>query len=1094
MFNIRLNKTRQGFITGIFAFCVLLLLFIPFMKPPVAYAACGQHTGGFGNANVYNGFAGFNRVELGSFQSAYITALKSIAGWTPGTTNSNSFTITFLAAGSITGGTIPFSIHIPAGAILTTGASSGADSASFNLSPGSFTTTPATTYAGIGQITNAIVYPGLLASGSCPTPTATNTPVPPTATNTPVPPTATNTPVPPTATNTPLPPTATNTPLPPTATNTPLPPTATNTPVPTVNPVPVTLNYIESHQTEEGIAISWETSTETANVGFNLFASAHSTTPLNPNLIPSHQITTLDISNYQYILSQSLTEFYIEDISTTGVPERHGPYTVGKSYGQKADIEQIDWQPIQAEHQLKETTRTNNALQQLDQRLTSRAVTDKPLAQLKIKQNGLYRLTYADLLNQGIDLAGIPADEIALTHGGASIPLEITGGPTVDSGTVIQFVGTVTKTLYSDETAYTLLRAASLATRIALDSHTATGESAPYYLATFTADDDKGFDSTIPTDDPWYHTRIASSTAQTKTFTIPLNHISTAPDAPTASLQIKLIGGADFPTVSPDHHVIASWQGTTVADNQFNGIVAHNINVRIPNRALVEGNNTLSLNFPADLGAHYEIINLDQFSVTYPRAFVANNNALTFTSSATAFTVTGLTGASADIYRVEGNDVTRFSDVAVIDGMAQFAGSGTESRYYVVGEGAAQTPIIAVARPKIDITSGSADYLMITHPNFAADLTPLVNYHRERGLQVNVINLFDIYDQFGGGVISAQAIADYLAYAAENRGVEYVLLVGGDSYDYKNHLGLNAISFLPSPYGHTGTLIKHAPLDPQYADIDGDGVPDLKLGRFPVRTSAELQAVINKTLTYPSATYLHTALFVSDVTDSSGLQFADTSSSFEQAVPSSWQTTSLDLDSITATSARSILLDTINQGVGIVSYIGHSSPNQWSWTTLFNNNDAAALTNNGKPTLVAQYGCWTTFYASPYMNTLGHNFMVKGEQGAAAVFGAATLTDADHEQLFGLQLTPLLTQSDTIGEALLQAKKAINPSWRDIQLGYVLLGDPAMPLSTGRVPTVTSLHSASSQASDNTLIPLLLITGMGLLLSTILFSRRRHQA
>ena len=36
--------------------------------------------------------------------------------------------------------------------------------------------------------------------------------------------------------------------------------------------------------------------------------------------------------------------------------------------------------------------------------------------------------------------------------------------------------------------------------------------------------------------------------------------------------------------------------------------------------------------------------------------------------------------------------------------------------------------------------------------------------------------------------------------------------------------------------------VKFVPADPLYADVDGNNMPDLAIGRFPVRTSSELES------------------------------------------------------------------------------------------------------------------------------------------------------------------------------------------------------------------------------------------------------------
>jgi hypothetical protein len=120
----------------------------------------------------------------------------------------------------------------------------------------------------------------------------------------------------------------------------------------------------------------------------------------------------------------------------------------------------------------------------------------------------------------------------------------------------------------------------------------------------------------------------------------------------------------------------------------------------------------------------------------------------------------------------------------------------------------------------------------------------------------------------------------------------------------------------------------------------------------------------------------------------------------------------------------------------------------WSYHGLFNANDAAALTNTGRPSAVVQWGCWNTYYVSPTFNTMGHKLMLSGDRGAAVVLGASTLTFTESDVALGEKFLSQLTEPGlTIGAALVQAKHELaaeHPEMIDVILGFTILGDPAM--------------------------------------------------
>jgi len=126
------------------------------------------------------------------------------------------------------------------------------------------------------------------------------------------------------------------------------------------------------------------------------------------------------------------------------------------------------------------------------------------------------------------------------------------------------------------------------------------------------------------------------------------------------------------------------------------------------------------------------------------------------------------------------------------------------------------------------------------------------------GLTTKVVNVDWIYDVYAGGNVSTDAIRQYIAYAAAELETRYVLLVGGDTYDYRNVLGK------PTLYAATTEAVTHAPVDPLYGDVDGDNVPDLMVGRFPVQSKGELRNLVDKTLQYAQADYGSSAMFAAE--------------------------------------------------------------------------------------------------------------------------------------------------------------------------------------------------------------------------------------
>ncbi|MEO7975452.1 MAG: C25 family cysteine peptidase, partial [Thermoanaerobaculia bacterium] len=410
--------------------------------------------------------------------------------------------------------------------------------------------------------------------------------------------------------------------------------------------------------------------------------------------------------------------------------------------------------------------------------------------------------------------------------------------------------------------------------------------------------------------------------------------------------------------------------------------------------------------------------------------------------------------------------LTRLNSVAVSAAgggyTAVVPGAAGEAAYVVASESALlPARSIRAARPAVGLRTGPATYLVIAHSAFIGGLQPLVAARTAEGLAVKVVDVQDIYASYRGGVVDASAIRDYIAEASRSMGTRYVLLVGGDSFDYLDNLGLGAVSFVPSLYVETGPIIRWAPSDSTYADVDRDGIQDLAIGRWPVRSAQELSNVIAKTLEYATKGYGNTALFTSDYADpkaNEAYRFA--SGRLIDALPQGWQVDRIDLDQMAFSDARAALFGGLTDGSALTSYVGHSGPVSWGSGMrpmsqhLLTVNDVATLGNAGHPTVVSQLGCWNNYYVSPSTESLGAKLLLAGDRGAAAVIGAVSLTEDTNGNRFGLALTSRLGLSGMrIGDAISAAKRTFavesqpESDLRDVLLGWTLLGDPALQVA-----------------------------------------------
>jgi len=306
-----------------------------------------------------------------------------------------------------------------------------------------------------------------------------------------------------------------------------------------------------------------------------------------------------------------------------------------------------------------------------------------------------------------------------------------------------------------------------------------------------------------------------------------------------------------------------------------------------------------------------------------------------------------------------------------------------------------------------------------------------------------------IYARYSMGLADPAALRAFIR-DAHARGARYALLVGGDTYDYDNRLGTGAVSFVPTMYTWTDADVRYAPSDALLGDTDGDGLPEVAIGRWPVRTTTELQTVIAKTLAYASAAHAGKAVFAADNPEE--IEFDELSTYVAGAMTSNgWIVDRIDVASADAAAERTALVAAINQGRALTHFVGHSGVDRWTFEPLLLAGQIApALTNAAQPTIVAQWGCWSSYFVSPLANSVAHQFLFDTDGGAAAVIGSGTrIRNGDEDEALRTFMLGISTGTERLGDAIdsmRRASAAVGEGRRDLTYGINLLGDPTLKL------------------------------------------------
>jgi hypothetical protein len=651
-----------------------------------------------------------------------------------------------------------------------------------------------------------------------------------------------------------------------------------------------------------------------------------------------------------------------------------------------------------------------------------------------------------------VDLTGVRASALAVTDPLGPIPIEVVGPERVGPGSAIRFVGDPLDTLYSGENVYRLRLNSTMARRFTTETTPVVGARHERQASAFASvrstrttvelERQSRYSVTAPGDDPWFERSMVVISGRTSNASATLAAPHLVGGTP-ASVAVDLWGISRSATVD-EHHVRLAVNGVVVADERFDDNDGFTLRGDVPLGLLNAGNNTLTLSLIGDTGATVSMIAVDRWSIEYEKRNVANDGVADLVAVGRRVDVTGMPAADVLAYRVINRAVVasirtvRFGDATMVNGRPRPA------RYIVTTPDRLLAPDIAPAIGTAHLFGGRADYLIISHGTLIDSVQPLVEHHTALGRRVKVVDVADIYATYSGGVVDAAAIDTYVARATTALGVRWLLIAGADSIDYRDHDGDGSVGLVPSLYGDTGFNITFAPIDPAYADVDGDGLPDIAMGRLPARTPAEMDAMVATTLQAATRTAPRTVTLVSDTTD--GVDFAAENDAIA-AEFAGWTVRRADVDRQGVDGARAELTAALAEGTAYTMYLGHSSTHQWTSLGLFDA-AAASTTASSHPTVVVQFGCWNTYYVSPHADTMSHAFMLNPNGAAAAVLGASTLTSAANDiELAGYLAENLSSGSLTLGEALLDAKRSVDRNaggtTADVLLGWTLLGDPA---------------------------------------------------
>ena len=125
-------------------------------------------------------------------------------------------------------------------------------------------------------------------------------------------------------------------------------------------------------------------------------------------------------------------------------------------------------------------------------------------------------------------------------------------------------------------------------------------------------------------DDPWYWRMLyyPGTTGYGPTADLKFTVQNVAPAAGPATVSVD-VWGRSFMDGGPDHKVDVLLSGQLVAGGHtFDGNTSYQVLAEAATSLLIDGENTLTVKLPGSV-QRYDLVMLEQFTVQYPRKFVA---------------------------------------------------------------------------------------------------------------------------------------------------------------------------------------------------------------------------------------------------------------------------------------------------------------------------------------------------------------------------------------------------------------------------------------------------------------------------------------
>ncbi|MFC6995982.1 type IX secretion system sortase PorU [Rufibacter roseus] len=634
----------------------------------------------------------------------------------------------------------------------------------------------------------------------------------------------------------------------------------------------------------------------------------------------------------------------------------------------------------------------------------------------------------------------------------------------------------------------------------------------------------------------WYGEEFNNFTKE-RSFTFPVTDL--VPNTPvkiTSSVLGFYLSNGSFVNVNP---FTVTLNGAEVGKHSLNSIVISDYNLQGRNdtrhfNGIPSGNNGLNISYTFHPGSFSTATGfLNYVAIVAQRQLKLFGNSTSFRSTESlkqpfsTFQIAGVPSASDfKIWNITNPLEPLNQQYSVNNGTAVFSASSSQLHEYIAFQGnsfPAPTFVKKVANQNLHSLSGeNIDLVIIAHPAFLTQARRLADHRRTKtGLQVEVVPLPQIYEEFSSGRQDITAIRDFMKmlYDRSNKRGEQqlkLLLFGDASFDYKNRLPQNT-NFVPI-YESRQSLdpIESYSSDDYYgflAEEEGEWSEtdfsqsrnhylDVGIGRLPAKSAAEADLMVDKIIGYESpqtfGNWRKRLVFLADDGDGNE-HLLDAENLAEKNVEQQHpeylaQKIYLDLypqisvpNGKRSPETNRNLREAIEKGALLVNYTGHGNVVSLAEEQILTINEIQSWKNADKLTFLLTATCEFGRYDDPRRNSGAETALLHAGGGAVGMVTTTRPVYSNGNKKFNSEFFNVLfvpTADGSMPDLGLLLAKAKNNSlgYRVNNRNFALLGDPSMTLAYPELKVALSTINGKpvTAATTDTLKALAKVTMEGM--------------